>query len=102
MHDYMRALRQRFYTPPECEELSRELELVHSQLHERLDRQERKLLLRLIDLVNMIRDEASLHSFISGYRLASGLHQELAGQMPYSFDQEEEDHANAAITQGEE
>ena len=97
----MRALRQRFYTPPECEKLSQELDLVHSKLHDRLDRQERKLLLRLIDLVNMIRDEASLHSFISGYRLASGLHQELSEQPPYSFDMEEEEHVEAVIPKEE-
>ena len=95
MYDYMRALRQRFDTPPECEKLSQKLARAHEELHSQLDGQGRKLLLRLTDLENAIRDEASLHSFISGYRLACGIQRELSGQPPYSFDKEEEEHARA-------
>ena len=93
MNDYMRALRQRFYTPPGCEDLNAEWEAAHGALHECLNRDERKLLLRLIDVENKLRDEASLHSFISGYRLACGVHRELTEQPPYSFDKEEEQKA---------
>ena len=93
MQDYMRALRQRFYTPPGCEKLNRELGQVHGELHEALNGQERKLLLRIIDLESAIRDEASLQIFIAGFQLAEGIKQELTDQPPYSFDREEEKHA---------
>lgn len=93
MYDYMRALRQRFDTPPECEKLQQELERAHEKLHNQLDRQGRKLLLRLTDLENAIREEASLQSFISGYRMACGIQRELSARPPYSFDKEEEEHA---------
>ena len=93
MYDYMRALRQRFDTPPECEKLSQELARAHEELHSQLDGQERKLLLRLIDLENAIRDEASLQSFTAGYQLACGIQRELAQEPQYSFDKEEEEHA---------
>ena len=90
MYDYMRALRQKFYTPPGSEALRRELDAVHADLHERLDREERKLLLRITDLQCSIQDEASLHSFFAGYKLASGIYRELAQEQPYSFDKDEE------------
>lgn len=93
MYDYMRALRQRFDTLLECEKLQQELERAHEKLHSQLDGQGRKLLLRLTDLENAIRDEASLQSFISGYRLACGIQKELSVRPPYSFDKEEEEHA---------
>jgi hypothetical protein len=93
MYDYMRALRQRFDAPPQCRTFNRELNRVHDELHKRLDKQNRKLLLRLIDLENALRDEASLHSFISGYRMACGIQRKLSDRTPYSFDKEEEAHA---------
>lgn len=90
MYDYMRALRNKFYTPPESEKLHRKLDAVHADLHERLNRDEQKLLLRITDLQCSIQDEASLHSFFAGYKLASGIHRELAQEPPYSFDKDEE------------
>lgn len=90
MYDYMRALRNKFCTPPGCESLSREYEQTHKDLHDRLNRGEQKLLLRLTDLQCAIREEASLHSFLAGYRLAWGIDRELAQEPPYSFEQDEE------------
>jgi len=65
-------------------------ERAHEKLHSQLDGQGRKLLLRLTDLENAIREEASLQSFISGYRLACGIQKELSVRPRYSFDKEEE------------
>ena len=48
MYDYMRVLRNKFYTPPGCEELTREYENAHKDLHDQLNREEQKLLLRII------------------------------------------------------
>lgn len=59
-------------------------------------------MLRLTDLQNAIRDEASLHSFIAGFRLAEGIKQELADQPTYSFDREEEKHAEEMYMKGKE
>lgn len=93
MYDYMRALRQRFYTPPRCEELTQEYEQVRKALHDRLNREEQKLLLRMVDLQCSLRDETSLHSFLAGCRLASGIYREPAQEPPYSFDKDEEQKA---------
>lgn len=95
MYDYMRALRKKFYTPPGSEALRRELDAVHAELHERLNRDERKLLLRITDLQCAIQDEASLHSFFAGYKLAGDIYCELAQAPQYSFDTDEEKAAEA-------
>ena len=50
MYDYMRTLRNKFYTPPGCEELTWEYEQTHKKLHDQLNREEQKLLLRITDL----------------------------------------------------
>ncbi|KAF5049730.1 hypothetical protein DSECCO2_436760 [anaerobic digester metagenome] len=95
MYDYMRALRNKFYTPPNCEELTREYEQTHKELHDRLNREEQKLLLHITDLECSMRDEASLHSFLAGYKLAAGIYRELAQEPPYSFEKDEEQTAEA-------
>lgn len=95
MYEYMRALRNKFYTPPGCEKLTQEYEQTHKELHNRLNREKQKLLLRLTDLECSIRDEASLHSFLAGYKLASGIHCELTQEPTYSFDRDEEKAAEA-------
>ncbi len=91
MRDYMRALHLRFNDPSQrSQELEREAAILHKQLSARLAKPERKLLLRLIDLEDTLRNQTSLDSFISGFRLADGIHQELMEQPPYSFEAEEE------------
>ena len=92
MHDYMKALYHRFKTPSQrMEYLDRKIKRTNKQLTRLLDKPERKLLLRMADLEDALRDEACLSSFISGYRLAQGIQQELlAGQLPYSFEAEDE------------
>ena len=92
MHDYMKALYHRFDSPAERKEnLEQQVNQTHKQLAGQLGKQQRKLLLRLVDLEAALRDEACLHSFMSGYRLAHGIHQELlADQPPYNFEDEDE------------
>ena len=92
MHDYMKALYHRFDSPAEREEkLEEQVNKTHKQLAGQLGKQQKRLLLRLVDLESALRDEASLHSFMSGYRLAHGIHQELlAYQPPYNFEDEDE------------
>ena len=92
MHDYMKALYHRFEAQSErAEKLERETEWTHKQLAKQLGKQQRRLLLHLVDLEAAQRDQSCLDSFISGYRVAHGIHQELlADQPPYNFEDEDE------------
>ena len=58
-------------------EASHEVETCHRQLIERLDKPERKLVLRIIDAQDYIKTETSLDSFIAGFELAWRLFNEL-------------------------
>ena len=92
MHDYMKALYYRFETQSErAEKLEREADKTHKQLAKQLGKHQRRLLLRLVDLEAALRYQSCLDSFMSGYRLAHGIHQELlADQPPYNFEDEDE------------
>ncbi|MEG0441264.1 MAG: hypothetical protein RR544_03055, partial [Oscillospiraceae bacterium] len=85
-----------------CGALRDELETAHNDLHRRLNRDEQKLLLQITDLQNAIQDEASLRSFFAGFRLACGIHRELAQEPPYSFDRDEERCAEAQYLKEQE
>ena len=97
MRDYMMALHQRFCREPECREVRKELEAVHQDLYQALDRRGQEQLLKLADLENELREDASLASFLSGFKLALGIAAELAPS--YSFDDEEEQRACEALRQ---
>ena len=97
MQDYMRALRQRFSQAKESADKSQEREELLTALRRNMDKPERKLLLRLLDLESSLRDESCLYSFINGYRLASGINRELSDEPPYSFDSEEEEKAKTIL-----
>jgi len=91
LYDYMKALYLRFKTPSgQLESLELEIDKLHKQLSQRLKKPERKMLLRLTDLEAELRDDSNLHSFISGYRVANGIHQELSRHPPYNFEDEDE------------
>lgn len=92
MRDYMKALYHRFETPSEqVAALEKATKKTHRQLANRLAKPERKMLLRLVDMEAALRDQACLNSFMSGYRLAQGIQQELlADQPPYNFENEDE------------
>lgn len=104
MHDYMKALYHRLETPSRrTKYLDRKITRTHNQLTRLLDKPERKLLLRIADMEDELRDEACLNSFISGYRLAQGIQQELlADQPPYSFEAEDEQQACESWERGGE
>ena len=94
MYDYMKALQRQFETTPRSiQDLSDEVERTHKELSSRLAKDDRKLLLRLVDMEDHLRGLATLHSFTCGYRLACGIHRELAEEPMYSFAKEEEDRA---------
>ena len=98
MYDYMKSLQQQFETKPEyIQDLKTEVNQTHKALSARLEKEDRRLLQKLVDLEDALRCEATLHSFVSGYRLACGIHYELSAEPMYSFDREEEERSRQMI-----
>ncbi len=98
MYDYMKALQRQFETNPRSiQKLADEVDRTHKELSSRLAKEERKLLLKLVDTEDELQNLATLHSFICGYRLACSIHRELAEEPPYSFDKEEERRASQGV-----
>ena len=94
MYDYMKALQRQFETDCQSiQNLNDEVNRTHKELSSRLAKEDRKLLLRLVDLEDHLHGVATLHSFVCGYRLACGIHRELAEEPMYSFAKEEEERA---------
>ena len=94
MYDYMKALQRQFETDCQLiQNLNDEVNRTHKELSSRLAKEDRKLLLRLVDMEDHLRGHATLHSFTCGYRLACGIHRELAEEPMYSFAKEEEEWA---------
>ena len=94
MYDYMKALQGQFETKLQgIQNLKDEVDRTHRELSSRLAKEDRKLLLRLVDMEDHLRGHATLHSFTCGYRLACGIHKELAEEPMYSFAKEEEERA---------
>ena len=77
MNETLRMLHNRFYTPLPMAESEQEVETCHRQLIERLDKPERKLVLRIIDAQDSIREQTSFDSFIAGFELVWRLSIEL-------------------------
>ena len=94
MYDYMKALQRQFETDSRLiQDLNDEVNRTYKVLSSRLAKEDRKLLLRLVDMEDNLRGLATLHSFTCGYRLACGIHKELAEEPMYSFAKEEEERA---------
>ena len=77
MKDVLELLYDKFYTPLPMVESEQEVETCHRMLIERLDKPERKLVLRIIDAKGLIEEERSRDSFLCGFRLAWELANEL-------------------------
>ena len=85
----MTALQRRFHIGSEqAAKLKQETETAYDTLHETLTREQQKLLLRLLDAEERLRDEEKLDAFFSGFKLADGVHRELGA--PYSYEDEDE------------
>lgn len=89
MNDYMKALHHRFFHRPDCTELRAEIDQLYAGLREKMDRPEQSKLLQLVDAQNLLKEEISLASFTTGFKLAWGMAQELWAGGPYSFDEEQ-------------
>ena len=77
MNDYMTALYQRFFREPDVTELEEEIEQTRQEVRGCLSKEERRKLLQLVDLQNLLREETSLASFTAGFKLAWGIAKEL-------------------------
>ena len=86
----MRGLQLQFFKEPNFPERRHELNALHQELTEGRPKDERRKLLKLVDLEAELRDEISLASFTAGFRLAWGIIGELNIEPPYSFAEEEE------------
>ncbi|MBR1566256.1 MAG: hypothetical protein IJ649_05790 [Oscillospiraceae bacterium] len=101
MRDYMTALQRRFHIASEQSvKLKREAETAYDTLHETLTREQQKLLLRLLDAEERLRDEEKLDAFFSGLKLADGIRRELGE--PYSYEAENEARAQEIFRREQE
>ena len=71
------ALYDSFYTPPQAADTRAEIKAIHKQLILKLDKPERRLVLRLIDAKDRLAEETSMDSSVCGFRLAWRLANEL-------------------------
>ena len=91
MNDYMTALLERFrIETPELSVHQARTRAAEEKLKESLDANQRKLLLRLTDCQNDYRQEAALCGFLSGWRVANGLRDEMDAVPRFSIADEDE------------
>ena len=88
MYEYMRGLQRQFFKEPDFPELRQELNELHQELTNDKTKDERRKLLKLVDLEAELRNETSLASFAAGFRLAWGIIAELNTERSYSFAEE--------------
>ena len=85
MLDYMQALRERFVG--ECDQnRCQEIHTLRKEISQKLSKEDRRKLLRLVDLDAALREDYALENFLAGFKLAWGLHQELGE--PYDYRKE--------------
>ena len=77
MNDTLKLLYDRFYIALPMAEAEQEIEICHRGLIERLEKSERKLILRIMDAQGLIAEERSVDSFLCGFKLAWELTYEL-------------------------
>ena len=77
MNNTLKLLYDRLYTALPMSEAEQEIETCHRQLIERLEKPERKLVLRIMDAQGLIAEERSVDSFLCGFQLAWELAYEL-------------------------
>ena len=88
MNDYTKAMHQRFYREAGHTEEEREMGQAEQALKATLDREQRRLLLALVNAQSLWQERTSLESFNAGLRLGLGIAGELE---PYSFETDQEE-----------
>jgi len=77
MKELLLAIYDQFYKPAVPESLNQEIDACHHQLIDALSKEERKVLLRLIDAKDHAAELQSIDSFNRGFQLAWQLATEL-------------------------
>ena len=77
MNKLLKSLWDNYYDPLPAIKQRQEIEDCHKKLVEVLDKQERRLVLQIIDLKDQIAEDLSIDSFMSGFQLAWKLANEL-------------------------
>ena len=77
MNELLKSLYENYYEELPLTQLKAEVDRCHKMLIERLDKPERKLVLRIIDSQNEIAGYLSMDGFFAGFRLAWELNNEL-------------------------
>ena len=77
MDKLLKSLYDNYYKPLPQFELKQEIEDCHQKLIELLSKPERKLVLQIIDAQDEVSEKLALDSFITGFRLAWQLTNEL-------------------------
>ena len=77
MDKLLKSLYDNYYKPLPLAELKQEIEDCRQKLIEVLSKQERKLVLQIIDAQDEVSEELALDSFTAGFRLAWQLANEL-------------------------
>lgn len=73
----LKGLYDSFYIPPEFSAQKLEIKECHQMLVEAMDKQERRLVLRIIDAKDYMIENISTDSFIFGFELAWKISEEL-------------------------
>ena len=91
MNDYMTALLERFQIEtPGLSVYQARTAAAEAKLKETLDTEQRKRFIQLPDCQNSYRQEAALCGFLSGWRLANGVRDELDALPRFSIIDEDE------------
>ena len=77
MYDTLRELHRKFWKELPKPKLERQYDEAFRELMRRLEKPERKLVLRLLDTRGLLAENAAFDSFACGLRLALGLTTEL-------------------------
>ena len=77
MTELLKSLWDNYYEPPIEAEKKQAIENYHMKLIDVLDKEDRKLVLHIIDLKDQIAEDLSIDSFMSGFQLAWKLANEL-------------------------
>ena len=77
MNELLRALYEHFYEPYEDKELEAEADACHKALIQVLSKEDRRLVLRIIDIQSLLAEQRSVDSFVAGFRLAWRLWEEV-------------------------
>ena len=100
MHNYMMSLQKQFCPDEQWEDNYQAIQNLRENLSARLEKAERKDLLKILDLETELQEAIGLANFIAGFKLAWGITTEISMDGPYSFLDDEEQRASKFVGNG--